>query len=268
MLTRGISVNFIMRDKNISKLQLSTGTSIIGDEYEEKCFISKSDWREPSMWEFDLLCSDNIKISDICLLRLPDNHVRAFQRQVFDAITCPDYKDALKAPIEAFARSATSWLNSLGLPFFWVYLGSDLAFAPPNLNSTAFDRVKRIYKGLHIDDHERLSYQDRDASFVLFNINIGNSIRYFQFINHDVQEIINNLSDNLDCDVRSWPTYRIKDHFFSLYENYPVIRAILSPGEAYLCQTQNLIHDGSTNCYGCPDISLLIALRAKVNHTT
>jgi hypothetical protein len=38
-----------------------------------------------------------------------------------------------------------------------------------------------------------------------------------------------------------------------------VVRIRLDPGEAYLCNAQDTIHDGSTNDRGVPDVALLMS---------
>jgi hypothetical protein len=49
----------------------------------------------------------------------------------------------------------------------------------------------------------------------------------------------------------------LRDAFFAAFPDYPVLRVRLQPGQAYLCNTQNTVHDGATNDEGLPDLSFL-----------
>lgn len=267
MLTKGISVHFFQKyDANSIYIELASGTKCTGSIGEEACFFAKQDWRLIESSENQILRSDKFGLSDIYFLSLPKDKIQIFHNEIVSAISNHDYQETLKLSIEQFSKSAVSWLNSLDLPFRCNYLGADLAFAPPGLHSTAFDRVNRIYKGLHIDDHEKLPYNKRHQAFILFNINLGSTVRYFKFVNHQLISIMRMLGNNYEHEViESWPTHKIKDQFFHQFPKYPIIRAVLSPGDAYLCQTQNVIHDGSTNDQDATDISLLVALKAKMN---
>lgn len=266
MLLKGIAIHcFSNKDLNSSSIELVSGAKCIGSGDAEECFIPSEGWRSIEPLEVDILRSTSLEMSDLYLLSLPEGKVRSIQEEILYAVTSPDYQETLKLPIEHFARSAVSWLNSLELPFRYSYLGADLALAPPGLASTAFDRVKCVYKGLHIDDHEKLPYERRNQAFVLFSINLGSTTRFFQFVNLEIRAILKMVAiDPLDKTVQSCPPRRLKDVFLRQYPEYPVIRATLHPGDAYLGQTQNMIHDGSTNSLGVTDISLQIALRAKL----
>ncbi|MBA5862213.1 MAG: hypothetical protein GDA65_05845 [Nitrospira sp. CR1.1] len=263
MLTKGISVHFSSKNHHLREaFEVASGTMLITSDEAESCFVAKNDWQMVNPLEMDILRSDSRDVSDIYLLSLPKSNVQEFQSEIVTAVARKNYQHSLRASTERFARSAVSWLNSLRLPFQYYFLGADLAFAGPGLNSTAFDHLKGIYKGLHIDDHEKLALTKRREAFILFNINLGDAIRYFQFINHQLSSIVNILQDVYsDEDIGLWPTHKIKDAFFTHHPEYSVTRALLPPGHAYLCQTQNVIHDGATNSEGHADISLLIALK-------
>ena len=266
MLLKGIGIHcFSSKELNSSPIEVVSGTKCIGSDDAEECFIPNEGWRLIEPLEVDVLRSTSPEMSDLYLLSLPEEKVRGIQKEILYAVTRPDYQETLKLTIEHFARSAVSWLNSLDFPFRYSYLGADLALAPPGLPSTAFDRVKCVYKGLHIDDHEKLPYERRNQAFALFSINLGSATRFFQFVNLEIRAILKMIGiDPLANNVQSWPPRKVKDVFLRQYSKYPVIRATLHPGDAYLGQTQNMIHDGSTNSQGVTDISLQIALRATV----
>lgn len=265
MLSEGIFVHFFPKnDVSSIFIEIAPGTECVESIEQENCLFAKQDWRLIESHENNVLRSDKFNVSDIYLISLPKDKIQIFQTAIISSISKKDYQETLRLTIEQFSRSAVSWLNSLGLPFKYNYLGADLAFAPSGLRSTAFDRFNRIYKGLHIDDHEKLPFDRRHETFILFNINLGTTTRYFQFVNQNVLGSIKMLRNKYpNEDIESWSTYKVKDLFFLHHSEYPIIRAVLPPGSAYLCQTQNVIHDGSTNDQGVTDISLLIALRVR-----
>jgi hypothetical protein len=165
--------------------------------------------------------------------------------------------------LSATGAGIEGWINDAGLPFGLRLMGSNVALHGPGQRSTAYDTANREFRGLHIDDHEKLPLDRRDDGFLLFNINLGVSERYFQFVNRTVRGLLDVLhagrqnAPGTDMTVKD-----LKTLFFTRYPHYPVLRVRLRPLQAYLCQTQNIIHDGATNHSGHPDVSYLVAFRA------
>lgn len=62
-----------------------------------------------------------------------------------------------------------------------------------------------------------------------------------------------NLGDCLG--IRSTPLIHA---FLRKYPEYPVMRLAVMPGEAYIAPTENMIHDGTTECMTVADLQVTV----------
>ncbi|GAA4235257.1 hypothetical protein GCM10022254_42140 [Actinomadura meridiana] len=131
----------------------------------------------------------------------------------------------------------------------------DVVVHRPDQLSTAFNEGLNGFMGLHIDSHQRLPFGSRDGAMTLCSINVGFTDRFLNFVNLPVRSLL----ELLDAEGEPPPesSVGLKDTFFRHFPDYPILRVRLAPGQAYLCNTQNTIHDGATNDRGLPDVSLL-----------
>lgn len=137
------------------------------------------------------------------------------------------------------------------------------------LRTVTYDRQKKNYIGLHLDSWDKLSLEKRHLSTNRICINLGLEDRYFLFINLTLMDMFNlvkvgysrntlscqqnnshsnfinnNLSNSLL--LNQIPPNAIRQMFLERYPNYPVVKVRVSPGEAYIAPTENMIHDAST----------------------
>jgi hypothetical protein len=132
---------------------------------------------------------------------------------------------------------------------------ADMIVHRPDQVSTAFNPAAGEFVGLHIDTHQRLPFSERAGAMTLCSVNIGFAERYLDFVNLPVSSLLATLADRgLQAPESS---SALKDAFLGAFPGYPVLRLVLQPGQAYLCTTQNTIHDGATNHSALPDISFL-----------
>ncbi|GGV00611.1 hypothetical protein GCM10010182_17380 [Actinomadura cremea] len=134
---------------------------------------------------------------------------------------------------------------------------ADAVVHAPGRPSTAFNYDEGVYMGLHIDNQQDLPLDERDRSFLLASVNIGFAERYLQFVNlrvTDLMAMVEKSGREVPQTARA-----LKDAFFDAYPDYPVLRVMLRPGQAYLLNTQDVLHDGATNERGMPDVSLLMS---------
>jgi hypothetical protein len=134
---------------------------------------------------------------------------------------------------------------------------ANLVLHLPRQPSTAYVYDADVFMGLHIDNHGGHGFDQRERAHVLTAWNLGFAERYLNFVNLDVRRM-------LDLVVGSGlpqpdTIYQLRSAFFDAFPDYPVLRATLQPGQGYLCNTQDLLHDGATNFADMPDIALLIA---------
>lgn len=131
----------------------------------------------------------------------------------------------------------------------------DLVVHGPGQPSTAFNFDTGAFMGLHIDNHQDLPLDERDRARTLCAVNLGFTERYLHFVNLSVSALLEMLAEHgVAAPSRA---EQLKDLFLNRFPDYPVIRLVLLPGHAYLCNTQNTIHDGATPEGDLPDVSFL-----------
>jgi hypothetical protein len=118
---------------------------------------------------------------------------------------------------------------------------------PPGLETVTVDRGTGFRLGLHIDNWDRLALNCRAGSQPRLCINIGPEHRYFLFVPQTVQSIANAVCDGDRPNAEMALSHEsLLDLFFKQLSSGPVVRIKLKPDEAYIAQTDNLIHDAST----------------------
>ena len=135
------------------------------------------------------------------------------------------------------------------------YCATDLTVHQPSLNSTAYNWGDKIYMGLHIDNRQRFGILDREKSNLLLSVNIGNEERYFNFVDIDILGLAKLCKYSYET---NFSTVDLKDFFLKSFPDYPVTRILLYPGQGYICNTENIIHDGATNLNSIPDITFMM----------
>jgi hypothetical protein len=121
---------------------------------------------------------------------------------------------------------------------------------PPGLTTVTSDRSSQNYIGLHFDSWDRLPIEERHLSSNRICINLGKEDRYLLFINLSVLTISRLIKEHT--------VNALKTAFLQAYPDYPVIKVRVSPGEAYIAPTENMIHDGCSLERNSPDIHLTI----------
>lgn len=134
---------------------------------------------------------------------------------------------------------------------------ADLVVQRPGQESTAFNKGTGQFMGLHIDSHQRLALGERGGAMTLCAVNLGRADRYLHYVPRSVAGIADDLVARGQVIPPS--ALALKDAFFAAHPDEPVLRLTLAPGHAYLCVTQNTIHDGSTGDHA--DVAFLTMSR-------
>ena len=170
------------------------------------------------------------------------------------AVTKGGENEELGAAIADFRQSFLAALASRGFQ-----LGTegpaDLIVNPPDVASTAYDYANDKMIGLHIDNHESLPLDGRDRALILAHMNIGWCDRFLHVIPTPLLALIRALELDPACGMAP---REIKDELFRRWSDAPVLRIRIPPGTAYLLNTQNAIHDGSTSPGEVPDVAFLM----------
>lgn len=132
-------------------------------------------------------------------------------------------------------------------------------FNPSGLETVDYDKVSSKYFGLHIDNSSAFSVTKASNSPNRICVNLGCQNRHLLFVNLTVQTITKKiLAIKKNLIIEKLGTTEIAKLFFELFPNYPVIKLVQKPFEAYIAPTDNIIHDGSTQDSNSLDISAII----------
>jgi len=239
--------------------------------YVDSAVVPLEPWRCLTDAEIGLLCVDASAQAGATLDVLSPRTAssRELARRVLEMATQHERGAASLVELKV---AASELLLSLSASFGGFELASELRFAhvDPNLATVTRDpsQNQRLL-GLHVDNHERRAIRDRAASQRLLSLNLSSRPRSLLFV--DLQLI--HLEQLLDR-ARATPaelhnTTDLGRAFLRQNSDYPVLRLVLHPGEAYLAPVQNMVHDGSTLDMERRDLTLrafgeLVAARRSV----
>lgn len=268
-LRRGLAVNLLSPGCARTSVQICTGTVPMADAAGRRAYpgavIPRGDWRPLRPSEEPMVCAvapERLSAS-VSVVDFGDGLVtraRALLGAVDGRVAVP----AGAAVGRDLAAVHTAVLEHLAARHGVepLALGAvDLVVNQPHLPSTAFHEQAQAFLGLHLDSHENLPLERRDEAMTLCAVNVGFTDRYLNFVNLPVRQLSQMLAERAVPGPETAP--RLKDLFFATFPDYPVLRLRIPPGQAYLCNTQNVIHDGATNDAGLPDVALLTMNRLR-----
>lgn len=254
------------------RLQFSFGTCVasISDapgDYDEGARITNGSW-------FNSLpiCETLIRIGDrgpaestLAIVKV-SNHIqdrlRDSRTMLSEPTLCENGKAAMNSVVNlllAQLPEETGWRQA------GAVLGVGFSSEPrPRLHTTTDSRTgKRI--GLHLDNWEQYPYRLRWRAANRICLNLGSVERALFVVPESASTLVDRLQ-SVGCDVDGDPaavtdSFGKRDlarKFLETFEETPLIRLEIHPGEAYIAPTENLIHDGSAQKTGPPDVCLTI----------
>lgn len=155
----------------------------------------------------------------------------------------------------AVNKAATSLISSLSKTVFFCGAPklTGIAQQPFGLTTVTFNKDMRCRIGLHVDSWYPAPINLRHYSPSRLCINIGESSRWFLFVNRSLFQMADDLG--LNSTYESLGVNDLIDDFFTRFPSYPVIRIQVQPGEAYIAATEQIIHDASTISMDTPDLT-------------
>ena len=118
---------------------------------------------------------------------------------------------------------------------------------PANLQTLTINREINRFIGLHVDDWDGMDLNARHLATNRICLNIGRSDRYLIFLPVSLMDMAGLLAKEMGP---NWQTPRryteIGRQFMGRFPDVPVVRCRITPGEAYIAPTENLVHDGSS----------------------
>lgn len=121
-----------------------------------------------------------------------------------------------------------------------------VTFDPPGLHTVSIDpRVDKLV-GLHVDYWERKNISERHTCRTRMCVNIGREDRHFLYINLSVVQMREMLKSKGQVLTTPEEAGLIGQSFLAAFPEYPVVKLLISPGEAYIAPTENILHDASS----------------------
>jgi hypothetical protein len=120
-----------------------------------------------------------------------------------------------------------------------------LNYAPGGLETVTVNPLTNKFIGLHIDSWDGKTYEERRAARTRISVNVGRVSRYLLVLNLAFDQGAQLIQQAFDLLATPTP-HRVLPTLFWLFPELSVLRIEIGPGEAYVADTDNLIHDAST----------------------
>jgi len=242
------------------QIMLSAGTERVtmlnGKPTQDPTFVPRVPWRPPTDTELNLLLGEdtNPAYQSVGVVKLPKHVVSLWKKTgVHLARTEQETRAVSRKPTYVEAVKATGqWASTFQTRKDQAIM-HNLACIPKGLRTVTHNPKEDRYIGLHLDSWEQKTLGELSSARNRLCINMGQSARYFLFVNQEIQSI----QQMLDMPTQGSPRALIR-HFLNAYPDYPVIRIKLEPFEAYIAPTENLIHDGSSENQAYQDVQMTL----------
>lgn len=249
-----------------SGVWLSAGSELVRDlrvgeiPYLPSAVVPSGGWRVPDQVEQQLLFCRRDEVvmgSTVLIVRMSDTLVQLLRAAVSD--TTATIEGAPLRSAEA-AHAAAAALDQLR-----GFIASDDGLAIQGIRTqigglrttTTHRFAERVgFIGLHVDRWHDGPYGCRDHAQLA--INLGVRDRFLVFLNLPVDGLTGDHGD----ETGGWLT--IPRDFALRRGGYPLVRVRISPGEAYIAPTENLVHDVSLEGSDITDICFLLRGRFRL----
>lgn len=257
-------MNFIVKDitlYNIDKNRISINSGV------DINYFPKQDWRELTENEFDILNSNTLEKNpntQVSVVKISEEIIKQFsdlgiinvktQQHVNNLTMLPLYKISLNKITDYISKYSNSIDNNITFNGF-CYKNKDLLTV-----TTMYNTIEEPPLGLHIDNFSQKNYKIRGTVENRISINVGMDSRYLLLMNLSVKkiaELCGNENYHNKMNI-------LRQLFMKKFNEYPVIRIKINPGEAYIAPTENIIHDGST--VGQRNCDLTLSFRGFFKH--
>lgn len=248
------------------RIELSQGTRQVpelnGLPAAENTFVPALPWRKMTKTEAGILLAksdENLPYQSIGLWKLPATLIEAWKATgIHTATNEAEVLQVMHHPAYATAVAKT---ESWALEFQRTpepLITHRIACIPKGLETVTYNPKEKRYLGLHLDSWEKQPLDELPTTRNRLCINLGQSPRYFLFINQEIHQ----LQQLCNLPRESRPRTLIQA-FLERFPDYPVVRIKLQPFEAYIAPTENIIHDGSSVGQQYQDVQ--ITLRSYFN---
>ena len=262
MLRAGIKL-FLNNVNETERIHLSNGSLKVEKdlhnylEHYTDAFVPNKPWRTPNPQEQDLLYTKT-HIEDrnqiVCITSIPQILLEELRQA---AIKFHKNKPSAKEISEMNQNFSSKHLNEYLLKLTRKeYKQFGFLINEPDKITTTLDRDKKKRIGLHLDNWDHMALEDKHMARNRISMNVGYVDRYLLFFNLTVQKMHEILCEN-NLLIQD-PIGSLGDIFMESFPEYPIIKIRISPGEAYIAPTENMIHDGCTLGTNSTDVSFVV----------
>jgi len=245
------------------RIELSSGTHLANASatieppdsvvYEKGARVPREPWRRPSAEEARSLITaerPHDLANSVAIVRLPRD---------LSADACQVIRNVTLETVEAELLTPLRRICELGEPLHCIGVSK----SRPNLKTVTINHDIRRFNGLHVDNWDGLDLHSRHLATNRICINIGKGDRYFLFLPVSLMEMADLLAKEIGPDWEPPRRYSlIGRQFMERLPDMPVVRCRLTPGEAYIAPTENLVHDGSS--LGQSEIDEQFTIRGRI----
>jgi hypothetical protein len=242
----GISVDVLGSLRSLQeRLNICSGTRPAArEDYKPTAILPTLDWRPLTPAEAELLSIGAKNLTDaeaVSVIKLPSEVSDELQfirlaiakhnkRTVVDNLmNHPKFRAATRRMLAICSEVGVDDVKILGH-----------YFNPPGSDSSSLSAENK-YVGLHVDSWNSNRVSARGEGYpARLSINLAPEPRFLQFINLSLRQI----AQVVDYTPSDHPNEFVRQ-FLSRYPNYPVLKLAIHPGEAYICPTETVIHDGT-----------------------
>lgn len=231
-------------------LEIAQGlVPIDSPEHEANAHVAPPEWHplhERDWAQWGIRKGRSRRHDTIAVLSLPDELVLAFLTVLEERA---HRRPAAAASLEAALTLLRAWMASHAPWRMSALADCAQGFKVDRAHARWATRESRTQRfvGLHIDSWESQAIDQRTHAQNRLCINLGASVRVFQFLPLQAADVRASLMD--DAGAPAWR--EAIEHgpdwvrlFLQSRPMTPVIRVRLWPGQAYIAPTENIIHDG------------------------
>jgi hypothetical protein len=234
-----------------------------GFHYEENAVVPKKPWRRPNPKEEKLMfLSDGNanRLENLAITKLPDPIIDRIRK--LNISEAEDEKDILEIK-KAHPKEYIDVMDGI-----YDYKCKFLVDGPfshkigvivnGSNRETVTVKDNKYILGLHIDNWDLLKKETLHHASNRICVNLGKQDRHFLLVNQTISTIHDWVASNIDLhETKStfW-MHDVVTKFFKLFPGYPVVKVRVSPYEAYIAPTENIIHDGCTDGNTAMDIDI------------
>jgi uncharacterized protein len=266
---------------SFNRIDVGTGTtrpSVDLQEwsYEEEAIVPHQNWRPLSPSERKVVVAPNPPKHTgmgIGITRIPQELLEPFQvlRSAADKTKREEELEPLLRSAgtaegtRAIIRHVRQHFERPAAHSDYDELSSGIAVKSPGLPTVTVESQTGKLIGLHVDDWYSLPLVRRHLSPNRICVNLGCEDRFFLFLNVPVAQMYRELKRSGRKLRPDFGGTQIARTFMALYPSYPVLRLRISPGEAYIAPTENVVHDASSIEMSTMDVSLQIRGRFELS---